>query len=142
MLVTAGGKKIAPQPLEAGLKACKWVSEAILLGDQHPYVVALLVPNFANLETEARSRGWAFIAPRDLLGQPAVRALYQAEIDRVNARLAPFEQIKNFALLDRELSQEAGELTPTLKVRRRIITERFSSIIRDLYARPSGERAG
>ncbi|MEO5618939.1 MAG: long-chain fatty acid--CoA ligase [Candidatus Eisenbacteria bacterium] len=140
LLVTAGGKKVAPQPLEASLKTSKWVSEAILLGDQHPYVVALLVPNFANLEAEARARGWTFVAPRDLLGLPAVRALYQAEIDRLNARLAPFEQIKNFALLDRELSQEAGELTPTLKVRRRIITQRFSSIIRDLYARPSGER--
>jgi long-chain acyl-CoA synthetase len=142
LLVTAGGKKVAPQPLEASLKTCKWVSEAVLLGDGHPYVVALLVPNFANLEAEARVRGWSFTAPRDLLGTPAVRALYQAEIDRVNARLAPFEQIKNFALLDRELSQEAGELTPTLKVRRRIITERFSGIIRDLYARPPGERAG
>ena len=142
LLVTAGGKKVAPQPLEASLKTSKWVSEAILLGDGHPYVVALLVPNFANLETEARERGWAHSAPRDLLGLPAVRALYQAEIDRLNARLSSFEQVKNFALLDRELSQEAGELTPTLKVRRRIITERFSGIIRDLYARPSGERAG
>jgi len=142
LLVTAGGKKVAPQPLEAGLKTSKWVSEAVLLGDQRPYVVALLVPNFANLEAEARARGLAFTTPRDLLGQPAVRALYQAEIDRINARLSSFEQIKNFALLDRELSQEAGELTPTLKVRRRIITERFSAIIRDLYARPSGERVG
>jgi len=142
LLVTAGGKKVAPQPIEAGLKTCKWVSEAILIGDQRPYVVALLVPNFANLEAEARARGWAFTAPRDLLARAEVRALYQAEVDRQNASLAPFEQIKRFDLLDRELSPEAGELTPTLKVRRRIIAERFSGMIRDLYAHASADRAG
>src|SRR5262249_48205170 len=107
-----------------------------------PYVVALIVPNFANLEVEARARGWSFTSPHELLEHDEARALYQAEIDRVNAGLARFEQIKHFTLLDRELSQEAGQLTPPLKVRRRIIAERFSSIIRDLYAPPSAARAG
>ncbi len=138
LLVTAGGKKVAPQPIEASLKQRKWVNEAVLLGDRRPYVVALLVPNFALLETTARARGWAHTRITDLFTRPDVLAIYQGEIDRVNATLAPFEQIKRFALLERELSQEGGELTPTLKVRRRIVTEKFRNIIESLYPAGSG----
>jgi long-chain acyl-CoA synthetase len=136
LLVTAGGKKVAPQPLEARLKTSKWVSEAVLLGDRMPYVTALLVPNFANLESEARGHGWGSNSRRDLVRRPEARALYQAEIDRLNADLAPFEQVKKFALLDRELTQDAGELTPTLKVKRRVINQRFADLIGELYATP------
>ena len=141
LLVTAGGKKVAPQPLEAKLKTSKYVSEAVLIGDRLPYVVALIVPNFANLEAEAKTRGWAYTAPRDLEANPEVRNLFQAEIDRVNEGLSRFEQIKKFALLDRELSPEAGELTPTLKVRRRVVGERFSNVIRNLYPATPAEPA-
>jgi long-chain acyl-CoA synthetase len=133
LLVTAGGKKVAPQPLEARLKTSKWVSEAVLLGDQRPYVVALLVPNFANLEAEARERGWPHKSVDELIANPAAHALYQSLIDQINSELARFEQIKKFALLDHELTQEAGELTPTLKVKRRVVTERYASLIEGLY---------
>ncbi|MFI5372072.1 MAG: AMP-dependent synthetase/ligase [Candidatus Eisenbacteria bacterium] len=133
LLVTAGGKKVAPQPIEAAIKTRKWVNEAVLLGDRKPYVVALLVPNFTLLETTAKTRGWSHTRINDLLARPEVVAIYQGEIDRVNATLAPFEQIKRFALLERELSQEGGELTPTLKVRRRIIEDKFRSTIEALY---------
>jgi long-chain acyl-CoA synthetase len=133
LLVTAGGKKVAPQPLEAKLKTSKWVSEAVLLGDQRPYVVALLVPNFANLEAEARARGWPHGSVQELIAHPGARALYQSLIDQLNAELARFEQIKQFALLERELTQESGELTPTLKVRRRIVMERYAALIEGLY---------
>ncbi len=141
LLVTAGGKKVAPQPLEARLKTSKYVSEAVLIGDRMPYVVALIVPNFANLEAEAKARGWAFTAPRDLEANPEVRNLFQVEVDRVNQGLSRFEQVKKFALLDRELSPEAGELTPTLKVRRRVVGERFSNVIRNLYPATPAEPA-
>ena len=134
LLVTSGGKKVAPQPIEARLKISKWISEAVLIGDRRPYVVALLVPNFVNLEAEAKARGLSFTSHHELLEKPEVHALYQAEVDRTNQGLAPFETIKYFALLDRELSAEAGELTPTLKVRRRIISERFSAMIENLYS--------
>ncbi len=133
LLVTASGKNIAPQPLEGRLKARKWIAEAVLLGDQRPYVVALLVPNFAVLEAEARARGWTFTQRGELLARDEVRALYQAELDRLNADLAPFEQVKRFALLDRDLSQDAGELTPTLKVKRRVIVQKFAEVIEALY---------
>jgi len=134
LLVTSGGKKVAPQPLEARLKASKWVSEAILVGDRQPFVACLLVPNFANLEAEAKARGWSYGSPDELVERPEVRALYQAEIDAVNAGLASFESIKKFSLLDRELTQEAGELTPSLKVKRRVIAERFADVIGRLYS--------
>jgi long-chain acyl-CoA synthetase len=138
LLVLAAGKKVAPQPIEGKLKNSRWVSEAVLLGDRRPYVVCLVVPEFGALEAEAKTRGWTFASRRELVERPDVRALYQAEIDRLNVDLAPFEQIKRFALLDRELSQETGELTPSLKVKRRVVTEHFAPVIEDLYAGHSG----
>ncbi len=134
LLVTAGGKKVAPQPLEGKLKASRWVSEAVMLGDQRPYCVALLVPNFGNLEAEAKERGWPMGTRRELLRSPGVHALYQGVLDEQNASLAPFETIKKFELLDRELSAEAGELTPTLKVRRKIVSQTFAYLIESMYA--------
>jgi long-chain acyl-CoA synthetase len=134
LLVLAGGKKVAPQPLEAKLKTSPWISEAILLGDRRPYVIGLLIPDFRAVEAEAKARGWPAATRRELLDRPEVHALYQSEVDRLNADLARFEQIKRFALLDRELSQESGELTPSLKVKRRVIVERFAPVIEDLYA--------
>ena len=133
LLVTAGGKKVAPQPLEARLKTSKWVSEAVLLGDQRPYVVALIVPNFANLDAEARERGWPHKSVDELIANPAVHALYQSLIDQINSELARFEQVKKFALMDHELTQDSGELTPTLKVKRRVVMERYASLIEGLY---------
>jgi long-chain acyl-CoA synthetase len=137
LLVTAGGKKVAPQPLEARLKQSPWVAEAVLLGDQRPYVVALLVPNFTALEAEAKQRGWSFHSRADLLARPETTELFGSEIERLNAGLAPFEQIKRFALLERDLTQDQGELTPTLKVKRRIVADRYTSLIESLYARPA-----
>jgi len=141
LLVTAGGKKVAPQPLEAKLKASRWVSEAVMLGDRRPYCVALIVPNFANLEAEAKVHGWPAGSRRELLASPGVRSLYQGLIDELNAGLAPFETIKRFELLDRELSAEAGELTPTLKVRRRIVSQTFAELIEGMYAGAAALRA-
>ncbi len=133
LLVTSGGKKVAPQPLEGRLKMSKWIAEAVMLGDRQPYCVALLVPNFVNLEVESKSRGWAHPSLAELLRRPEVRALYQAEIDSLNATLSSFETIKKFELLDRDLSADAGELTPTLKVRRKVIQEKFAALIDGMY---------
>ncbi len=135
LLVLAGGKKVAPQPLEKKLKTSAWVSEVVLLGDRRPYVVCLIVPDFAALEAEAKNRDWTAPSRRALLDRPDVLALYQAEVDSMNADLAPFEQVKRFLLLDRELSQEAGELTPTLKVKRKVVMQAFAPAIEELYAR-------
>ena len=133
LIVTAGGKKVAPQPIEARLKLSPWISEAVLIGDRRPYVVALLAPNVTHLETEARVRLWSFERPADLLTRPEVVALYQAAIDTVNVDLAKFEKIKRFTLFERELDQDSGELTPTLKVKRRVIVEKYAAMIERLY---------
>ncbi len=137
LLVTAGGKNVAPQPLEARLKASKWVAEAVLVGDGRPYVVALIVPNLERLESTARRHGWAFGDRRELLARPEVRGIFQRRVERLNATLAPFEQVKRFALLDHELTQEGGVLTPTLKVRRRVVDQRYAELIESLYASPA-----
>jgi len=134
LLVTAGGKKVAPQPIEARLKTSPWISEAVLLGDRRPYVVCLIVPNFTALEAEAATRGLNVSGREDLVSLPEVRALYAAEIERLNADLAQFEKVKRFDLLAHELSQEGGELTPSLKVKRRVIAQKFSDTIERLYA--------
>ena len=141
LLVTAGGKKVAPQPLEAKLKASRWVSEAVMLGDQRPYCVALIVPNFANLEAEAKAHGWPAGSRSELLRSAGVRSLYQRVVDELNAGLAPFETIKRFELLDRDLSAEAGELTPTLKVRRKVVSQTFAELIEGMYAGAPALRA-
>ena len=134
VLVLAGGKKVAPQPLEKRLRDSAWVSEAVLIGDRKPYVTCLVVPDFAALEAEAKARGWTVAGRRELLDHPDVRALYQAEVDRMNADLAPFEQVKRFAILPRDFTMEHGEITPTMKLRRRAVIEHFSDEIDALYS--------
>ena len=134
VLVLAGGKKVAPQPLEKALQRSHWITEAVLLGDRRPYVVALIVPDFAVLEVEAKRRGWPEGPRRTLLERPEVQAIYQAELDRLNKDLARYEQVKRFALLERELSVEAGELTPKLSVKRRVVSANFAAAIEELYA--------
>jgi long-chain acyl-CoA synthetase len=133
LIVLAGGKKVAPQPIEAKLKQSPLVSEAVLLGDKHPFVVCLIAPNFAAVEAAARSRGVS-VPARGSLSDPGVRKLFEEEISAVNATLAPFETIKRFALLDTELSQENGALTATLKVKRKVVAERYAPVIDMLYS--------
>jgi len=134
LLVLAGGKKVPPQPIEKELKLSPWIHEVVLLGDRRPYVVALIVPDFAALEAEAKTRGWHVPTRRSMVERADVRAIFQAEIEKLNAERAGYEQVKRFALLDRELSQESGELTPTLKVKRKVILEHFAAAIDELYA--------
>jgi long-chain acyl-CoA synthetase len=137
ILVTAGGKNVAPQPIEARLKASKWITEAVLIGDQRPYVTVLLVPNLERLEGLARRNGWPFASHRELLERPEVLGIVQRRLDRLNESLAPFERVRRFALLDREMTQEGGELTPSLKVRRKVVLERYAGLIESLYATPT-----
>jgi long-chain acyl-CoA synthetase len=133
LLVTSGGKKIAPQPLESALKQDPLVAEAVLLGDRRRYAVALIVPDFAALERRLTELG-RDLAPRpELVRRPDVVALYQEVVDALNRHLAQYERVKRFSLLPRELSIEGGELTPTLKIRRRVIEEKWRDEIEALY---------
>ena len=133
ILVTAGGKNVAPQNLENELAGCRYVSQALVVGDRRPYVAALVTLDPAEIARWARERA----VPEDV-GQLAalddVRALVQEAIDSVNRGRAGFEQVKRFAVLPREFSAEAGEVTPTMKVRRRVCEQHFAEEIERLYA--------
>lgn len=133
LIVTSGGKKIAPQPIEAALKADPLVAEAVLLGDRRKFVAALVVPAFAALEARAKEMGLAGASRAALVGRPEVASLYQVIIDRVNEGLGQFERIKKFALLPAEFSVASGELTPTMKVRRKVVEERWRGEIEQIY---------
>jgi long-chain acyl-CoA synthetase len=133
LLVTSGGKKIAPQPIEARLKASPLVTEAVLLGDRRKYPVVLIVPDFAVLERRLRDLGRPPASREELPGRRDVLALYEEVVDALNRDLAQFERIKRVAILPREFTIESGELTPTLKVKRKIVEERYRETIEKLY---------
>jgi long-chain acyl-CoA synthetase len=135
LLVTAGGENVAPQPIEALLKRDAIVAEAVLIGDRQRFVAALLIPDFALLE-QRRSGGVAGASREALVGRDDVRELFQPIVDRANSELASFEQVKSFALLPAEFTVEGGELTPTLKVKRRVVADRWKGVIEAIYAAP------
>ena len=129
LIKTSGGKFIAPQPIEAQLKRSTLVAEAVVIGDGRIYAVALLVPQWA----EVARRGLACDDRSAACADAAVLALFQQAVDEVNATLARFETIKKFALLAQEFTVESGELTPTIKVRRRAVEARHAALISSLY---------
>jgi long-chain acyl-CoA synthetase len=130
IIITAGGKNITPANLENGLKQSRWISQAVVIGDRRPFLVALItldpdeVPKFAQ-EHE--------IAPEDVHDSDAMRAEIQKVVDEVNEHYGRVEQIKRFAILPEDLSQEQGTLTPTLKVKRNVVNEKFQAEIERLY---------
>jgi long-chain acyl-CoA synthetase len=134
LLVTAGGKNVAPQPIESQLKASPFVEIAVLFGDRNPYVAALLVPNFEELERWAKQNGIATASREELVRRPEVLELYQGIVDAANVPLARFETVKRFALVPEPFTMDGGELTPTLKVKRRVVEKRYAGLIEDLYA--------
>jgi long-chain acyl-CoA synthetase len=136
LLVTSGGKKIAPQPIEAALRRHPLVAEAVVIGDRRHFVAALLVPDFSALAERlgATTSAAEPDARRALLDRHDARALFQSVVDEVNGAMARFEQVKQFALLDQAFSMGTGELTPTLKVKRRVIEERYRTEIETLYS--------
>ncbi len=135
LIVTAGGKKVAPQPIESRLQTDPLVDQVALVGDDRNYVVALVVPHFENLRAWARRKGIAFTNDADLTRQAAVRERFERSFERVNAQLARFERIKGFAILPREFSQATGELTPTLKLKRGVIQSKHAEVIEQLYSK-------
>jgi long-chain acyl-CoA synthetase len=134
LIVTSGGKKIAPQPLENLLKMDPLVSEAVLIGEQRKFPAALLVPDFARLEARIAAMKVRAASREELVRHPEVLRLYQDVLDRLNGSLAQFERVKRFALLPTEFTMERGELTPTMKVRRQVVEQRWRPLIDTIYA--------
>jgi long-chain acyl-CoA synthetase len=134
LLVTSGGKKIAPQPIEALLKRSPLISEAVLLGDRRKYAAALIVPEFAALERRLQSLNRPPASSRDeLIARTDVIALYQEVIDALNHELSQFERIKRIALLASEFTIDSGELTPSMKVKRKVVEQKYAVQIEALY---------
>jgi long-chain acyl-CoA synthetase len=133
LLVTSGGKKIAPQPIEAVLKRSPLISEAVVLGDRRRYAAALIIPDFAALERRLKDLGRPPGERNHLVKREDVVALYQEIVDGLNRELSQFERIKRIGILPNEFSIDSGELTPTLKVKRKVVEEKYGDVIEDLY---------
>ena len=133
IIVTAGGKNIAPQPIENLVKTNKYVSQAVMIGDRRKFPVLLIVPNFEQLEKWAKLKNLIWTDRSQLLAMPSVSAMIDKEVRSNLTGLAPFEMPKKIALLGSDFTVEGGELTPTLKVKRRVVEKNYKSLIDSLY---------
>ncbi len=134
ILVTAGGKNIAPQNIEGQLKAsCPYVSQVVMLGDRRPFCVALVAINEETTGKWAREHGIEYKDYADLASRPEVKQLIRDGIEAVNANLASYERIKDFHLLDHDLSVESGEMTPKMSIKRKVVESRNQEILEGFY---------
>jgi long-chain acyl-CoA synthetase len=132
IIITAGGKNITPANLENGITQNRWISRAVVIGDRRPYLVALVTLDEEELPAFAEQHG---LSVEEVAGSEQMRAEVQRAIDAVNAEVGPVEQIKKFTILPNDLSQPTGELTPTLKVKRNVVVEKYAGDIDSLYSR-------
>jgi len=134
LLKTAAGKFVAPAPIENTLKTSPFISNAIVIGDKRKFVSVLIVPNAVAIGADAQKQGREFATPSQMLADPWVRDLISNEIERLTASMAQYEKPKRFALLEQDFTYAGGELTYTLKMKRRIIEEHYQDVIARLYA--------
>jgi long-chain acyl-CoA synthetase len=133
IIVTAGGKNIAPQPIENTIKTNKYVSQAVLIGDKRKFPAVLVVPNWEQLERWAKIKNLLWTQRSQLLEMPIVQAKMEKEVIGKLSGLAKYETPKKLAILEHDFSVERGELTPTLKVKRRVIDKTYREVIDQLY---------
>ncbi len=136
LIVTAGGKNIAPQPIENRVKSNPYVSQAVMLGDRRKFPVLLVVPDFSALESWASAQQISYESHDDLVADSRVVEFMEQEVLGALTGLARYEQPKRIGLLPRDLRVDAGEITPTLKVKRRAIEEKYRRLIDSLYLEP------
>jgi long-chain acyl-CoA synthetase len=140
LIKTSGGKFIAPQPIENSLKHNVLIAEAVVLGEKHKFPSVLIAPNFPLLEEWARSHELAFASRQELVAHPEVRAVYEGIVDDLNRNMARYEKLKRVLLVTDEFSAENGTLTASMKLRRRVVEERYRQQIEEMYEQ--AERAG
>jgi long-subunit acyl-CoA synthetase (AMP-forming) len=134
LIITAGGKNIAPQLLEGKLKQIPAISQAVAIGDRRPYVSALLAVDPSRVAAEAETAGSPARTPEEAVRCPVFKAFVERQVEQINRGLARYEQVKRFSLLSSELSTDGGELTPTMKLKRRVIHEKYRDVIEALYS--------
>jgi long-chain acyl-CoA synthetase len=133
LIITAGGKNVAPQPIENVLKRNPYIANALVIGGSRKFISAIIVPNLEKLEAYAKQNGVAYIDHRELSGKKEIQQFLLDEIDRATPHLAPYEKVKKILVLDRDFAVELEEMTPTLKVRRNLVEEKFKDLIDSLY---------
>jgi len=138
LIKTSGGKFIAPQPIENSLKLNPFVATSAIIGDRRKFAFVIVSPNFALLEGWARTNDVAFASRAELIASPKVQALYEGIIEEVNRNLARFEKLKRVLLVADEFTAENGALTPTMKLRRRVVEDRYRRQIDELYSQAEG----
>ncbi len=134
IIITAGGKNIAPQHIESLLGQDYYIEQIAIIGNKRKYLTALIVPAFDALKEYAQSHGISFSSPEELVNNKQIIDFYAERLEQHSHSLASYERIKKFRLLAQPFSQEKGEITPTLKIKRRVIEENYKSIIEDMYA--------
>ncbi|MCB1025047.1 MAG: AMP-binding protein, partial [Acidobacteria bacterium] len=130
---TSGGKYIAPSPIEQMIKGSRFVNQVVLIGNSRKFASALIVPNFEQLESYISREGQKVKSRQDICRDPKIIRLFEAEVEKHCEGLSRFETVKKVALLSDELTVAGGELTPTLKIKRRIIDEKYKELIDDIY---------
>jgi long-chain acyl-CoA synthetase len=138
LIITAGGKNIAPQNIENQLKFSPYINDAIVIGDRRKFIAALIAIDEENVIKYAQDNKIQFGTYSSLTQAPEIKQLIQKEVDRVNKMLAQVEQVKKFTIIPKKLYEEDGEVTPTMKVKRRYINETYKDIIEKMY-RSGGE---
>jgi long-chain acyl-CoA synthetase len=133
VIVTSGGKNVAPQPIETLILATPYIQNIVVIGAERKFIAALVVPDFARLEVYARSRGLDFRDRSELCRRDEIVAFLMSEIDGATPDLAPYEKIKKIAILDHDFDIEANEITPTLKIKRNIVEHKYKAVIDSLY---------
>ena len=133
LIITAGGKNVAPQPIENLLKTNPYIANAVVVGGNRKFISAIIVPNFDKLEAYARAGSIPFGSRTELAGRHDIRDFLLAQVNRSTPDLAPYERVKKIVLLDRDFEIESGEITPTLKVRRTIVEQKYKGLIDTMY---------
>jgi long-chain acyl-CoA synthetase len=139
LIITSGGKKIPPQHVENALKGDKFISQAVLIGDKRNYITAIIVPNFDALKRWAGHQKISYANHRELTDNPLVYEELMRSVEKVNATLSSYERIKKIAILDHEMTVEGDQLTPSLKIKRRVVNDMYGGLIDSLYEEHKGE---
>jgi len=133
IIVTSGGKNVAPQLIENRLKTNPFISNVVVIGDRKKFVSALIVPNFEKLEQYAEASGIKYTSMKDLVENEKIINFLMAEVDRYSSNFASYERVKKIIILDRDFEIEKGELTPSLKVKRDIVKDKYREKIDKIY---------
>jgi long-chain acyl-CoA synthetase len=133
LFVSSGGKNIAPQPIENLFLSSRYIEQLMLIGDRRMYVTALIVPDFDALKEYADARSLPYSGPSDLVRLAEINHLIEQDINEIQKDLANFERVRKFTLLDRQFTVEEGELTPTQKVRRAVVEQKYAHLIEPMY---------